>query len=115
MRIGSLASESWNAWALPWNVPISDDGSLSSRSARDLALLLVDVLLGLGGLGDQGFEAIEILLGGDELGLVLCLLGDRLIECGLQRTRIDHGQRVTFVHVLAFDEGNRLQLAVNLT
>ncbi len=24
IRIGSVASEDWNAWALPWNVPIRE-------------------------------------------------------------------------------------------
>jgi len=37
-----------------------------------------------------------------------------MIECGLQRARIDDGQRVTLVHLLASTKCDRLQLAVNL-
>ena len=60
----------------------------------DLGLLLVDALLGREVLLRQLLEAGEVLLRGDELGLVLRLLRHRLIERGLQRPRIDLGQDV---------------------
>ena len=46
----------------------------------------------------------EVLLRRDQLRLVLRLPGDRLGERRLQRPRVDHRQRVTLMHLLAFGE-----------
>jgi hypothetical protein len=32
-RIGSLASDAWNAWAVPWNEPVSEAGAFICASA----------------------------------------------------------------------------------
>ena len=80
----------------------------------DLGLLLIDDLLRGDVRKHQGLRACEVLLGRGELGLVLRLLGLGLIERGLEQARIDLGQHVALLHMLAFREQHLLQLAVDL-
>ena len=70
----------------------------------DLGLLRVDVLLGLEVLEHQRLESRQVLLGVDQLGLVLALFRDRLVERGLERRRIDLGEDVAVVDFLALAE-----------
>lgn len=79
-----------------------------------LACCLVDVLLGLETLERQRLEADKVLLGSDQLSGVLRLLGLGLVERSLIQARINLGQDVTLVDVLAFLEQHFLQLAVDL-
>ena len=80
----------------------------------DLGLLLIDSLLRADAFVHQVLEACEILLVGNELGLVLGALGVGLVERGLERPSIDDCERVAFLDVLAFGEIHDLQLAVDL-
>ena len=70
----------------------------------DLGLLLVDGLLRAGALTYQVLKAGEVLLIGDELGLVLGALGLGLVEHRGERSLIDDGKRVALLDLLAFDE-----------
>ena len=58
--------------------------------------------------------ALEVALGVGELRLVERLLGDRLVELGLIGGRIDQGEHVTALHVLALLELDAEDLAVDL-
>ena len=80
----------------------------------DLGLLLVDDLLGLEALVDQGAGPLEVLLRGNELGVVLRLFGLGLVERRLIQARIDLGQHVALADVLALLEQDLLELAVDL-
>ena len=79
-----------------------------------LGLLLIDRLLGAGALAHQVLEAVEVLLIGDELGLVLGTFGLGLIQRGGERALIDNGERVALLDLLAFDEIHAGELAVDL-
>ncbi len=80
----------------------------------DLGLLLVDDLLGLEALVDQGAGPLEVLLRRDELGVVLRLSGLGLVERRLIEPRIDLGQHIALADVLALLEQDLLELAVDL-
>ena len=80
----------------------------------DLGLLLVEVLLGFEAFARQRLESLKVLLGRNKLGLVLGFLCHGLIQRCLQSPRIDDGERVAFVHLLALDEVDGLQRAVDL-
>ena len=60
------------------------------------------------------FERARSFSADDELGLVLRLLGLGLVERGLEQARVDLGQHVALLDVLAFGEQHLLQLAVDL-
>ena len=92
----------------------ASSAAIDALAVIDLGLLLIDVLLGLEALERQRLEAGEVLLERDELGLVLRLLGLGLIERRLEQPRVDLGQNVAFLDVLAFLEQHVLQLAVDL-
>ena len=80
----------------------------------DLGLLLIDGLLRAGSLAHQVLKAVEVLLIGDELGLVLGALGLGLMEHGGERALIDDGESVAPLDLLAFDEVHACELAVDL-
>ncbi len=80
----------------------------------DLSLLLVEILLGLEILQRQFLKPREILLRGDEVGLILRALGLGLIECGLEQARIDLGERIALRDALSFREQDFLEFAVDL-
>jgi hypothetical protein len=80
----------------------------------DLGLLPIDDLLGLEAADDQRPRARQVLLGGNEVGLILAFFGSRLVERGLEQARIDLGQHVAHLHVLAFAKGDLDELAVDL-
>ncbi len=84
------------------------DGGLIGIDGRlrlvDLGLLGVEVLEGLEVLLHQRLETRQVLLGVDQLRLVLALFRHRLIERRLQRRRIDLGEDVAFVDLLALAE-----------
>ena len=90
---------------------VGQDGCLE---VVDLGLLLIDRLLRARTLDHQRREAVEVLLVGHQLGFVLDPLCLGLIDHRLVRPRIDHGEHVAFVDLLAFDEVDALQLAVDL-
>jgi hypothetical protein len=79
-----------------------------------LALLLVDDLLRRDVRLHQGLGAREVLARGDELRLVLCLFGLGVIERRLIEARIDQGQHVALLDLLALGEQDFLQLTVDL-
>ena len=56
---------------------------------------------------------MKIEFGIGQIGFVLGLLGDGLVERGLVRTRVDLGQDVTLLHQLPFLEGNLVDLTVH--
>jgi len=80
----------------------------------DLALLLVDDLLRGDVRFDQRVGALEVLARRDELRDVLRLFRLGLVERGLEQARVDLGQHVAFLDLLAFGEQHLLQLAVDL-
>ena len=80
----------------------------------DLGLLRVQVLHGLGVLAHQGAKSHQILLGVDELRLVLPLFRNGLVERRLQRRRIDLGEHIALVHVLTLAKIDRNDLTVDL-
>jgi len=80
----------------------------------DLALLLIDALGRAVPLAGELLEPRKVLGCRNQLGLILGLLGDGLVERRLGRTRVDHGERITFTDLLAFLELNGLELAVDL-
>jgi hypothetical protein len=82
---------------------------LGDLCARRVELLARDVVL-----FDQAGVALQIQLGVGELRFVLCLLGQRLVQGGLVRARIDLGQDVARPHFLAFLEADLHQLAIHL-
>ena len=90
---------------------VGQDGRLE---VVDLGLLLIDRLLRARALDHQRREAVEVLLVGQQLGFVLDALRLGLIDHRLVRPRIDYGEHVAFVDLLAFDEVHALQLAVDL-
>ena len=94
------------------------DGALvgvdRSLEMIDLGLLQVDVLLGLEILGRERREPRKILLGIDQLRLIVGLLGHGLIEDGLERRRVDLRQHVALVDLLALAEVDGNQLAGDL-
>ena len=74
--------------------------------------LVEQLLRGVAVLGERR-GAIEILLGVGEAGLVLRQLGDRLIESGLERRRVDLHEEIALLDDLAFLEADLLDLAVH--
>ena len=83
-------------------------GELQHQRVLGIELLLGgEVLLG------EGRIAGEIELGVGDSGLVLRLLGDRLIERGLKRSGVDLGQKVALLDHLAFIEGDLHDLPVD--
>ena len=94
------------------------DGGLIGVDRRlcrvDFGLLGIDVLQRLGVPQHQRLEPRQVLLGVDQLRLVLALLGYGLIERGLEWRRIDFRQHVAFADVLALTEIDRDDLAVDL-
>ena len=70
------------------------------------------LLIGIG--GGEPRVALEVEPGIGELRLVLRLLGDRLIELRLVGGRIDLGEHVAALDVLAFLESDADELAVDL-
>ena len=80
----------------------------------DLGLLRVEVLHGLGVLAHQGAKSHQILLGVDQLRLVLPFFRDGLVEGRLQRCRIDLGEHIALVHVLTLAKIDGNDLAVDL-
>src|SRR5262249_45057206 len=90
---------------------ISLDGSLE---IVDLGLLLIDCLLRAGPLVHQVLETFQVFLIRDELRLILGALCLGLIERGNERTLIDDGERVALLDLLALDEINAGELAVDL-
>jgi hypothetical protein len=82
---------------------------LGDQRALRIGLLLVD------GVGRRElFVACEVVLGVGEQRLVLRLLGGCLIECRLERGRVDLRQHVALLDVLAFLEADAEQFAVDL-
>jgi hypothetical protein len=79
----------------------------------DPGLSLVEHLLSLEVLIDEGFGADQILLRRDQLRLVLGLLRLGLIECRAERTRIDLGEHVAGLNELTFRKADILQFAVH--
>ena len=61
----------------------------------------------------QRAVALEVLLGVGEQRLVLRHLGDRLVERGLKRRRVDLHEEVALLDHLAFLEGDLVDLAVD--
>ena len=94
------------------------DGGLIGVDRRfcrvDFGLLGIDVLQRLGVPQHQRLEPRQVLLGVDQLRLVLALLGYGLIERGLEWRRIDFREHVAFTDVLALTEIDRDDLAVDL-
>ena len=80
----------------------------------DLGLLRVDVLLRFVALDRQGLKARQVFLHVDELRLILALFRYRLIQRRFQRGRIDLGQDIAFMNLLALTEVDRDELAVDL-
>ena len=80
----------------------------------DLALLQIDVLLGLEALERQRLEAREILLRRTEQRLVLGLFRLGLIERSLEQARVDPGEHVALLDVLPLGERHLLQFSVDL-
>ena len=76
-------------------------------------VLRVELLLGGEVLLGERRVASEIELRVGEIGLVLRLLGDGLVERGLKRSRVDLGQKIALLDHLAFAEGYLHDLAVN--
>ena len=72
----------------------------------------VSSLLPRGELAELGV-ALQVQLGVGEVGLVLRLLGLRLIERGLEGPGIDLGQEVALLDELAFLEGDLVDLAID--
>src|SRR6516225_11738436 len=95
------------------------DGGLIGVDGRfgriDLGLLQIDVLLGLETLERQGLKSRQVLLRCDQLRFVLALFCDRLVERGFEWRRIDLGERVALMHLLALAEIDRDDLAVDLS
>src|SRR5579883_166048 len=84
------------------------------RELIDLALLQIEVLLGGEALVGERAQARQVLLSGEELRLVLALLGPSLIERRLEQARVDGGENVALVDTLPLGEPHVLQLAVDL-
>ena len=63
---------------------------------------------------NQRVGALEVLARRDELGDVLRLFGLGLVERRLEQARVDLGQHVALLDLLAFGEQHLLQLAVDL-
>ena len=82
---------------------------LSDRGPLRVKLLLVD-----GVRLRQTRVTFEVEPGIGELRFVLRLLGHYLVVLRLVGGRIDLGEDEAFGHILAFGEGNRNELAVNL-
>ena len=76
-------------------------------------ILRVELLLGGEVLLGERSVAGEIELGVGEIGLVLRLFGDRLVERGLKRPGVDLGQKIALLDHLAFVEGDLHDLAVD--
>ena len=79
----------------------------------DKRVLRVELLLGGEILLGERRVSGEIELGVGEVGLVLRFLGDRLIESGLKRPRIDFGEKIAFIDHLAFLEADLVDLAID--
>ena len=91
------------------DVELHQRAILRDQRALGVGLLLVDRVG-----RRQSLVAVEIDLGVGELGFVLRLLGQHLVERGLIGGRIDARQHVAFFDVLAFLEGDADQFAVDL-
>ena len=81
-------------------------GELRHQGVLRIELLLGGEVL----LGERGV-ASEIELGVGEIGLVLRLLGDGLVERGLKRSGVDLGQKIALLDHLAFVKGDLHDLA----
>ena len=83
-------------------------GELQHQRVLRVELLLGGEVL----LGERGVAG-EVELGVGEVGLVLRFLGDGLVERGLERPRVDLGQKIALLDHLAFVEGDLHDLAVD--
>ena len=83
-------------------------GQLQHQGVLRVELLLGGEIL----LGERG-EASEIELRVGEIGLVLCFLGDGLVERGLKRPGVDLGEKVALLDHLALVKADLHDLAVD--